>query len=135
MLPPLKYISSYRRYYYQGLQLRLLNLGIGWAWIALYDARVDNMLWTGLRWRLPVSANPPAARLEPANLLAAWTGTCCYCLGTNLLPLPGHELTAAAWARTFWRCLDTTLLVLPGHKLAATALARTCCCVPPSQTF
>jgi len=29
---------------------------------ALYDARVDEMVWTGLRWDLLVSVNLPAAR-------------------------------------------------------------------------
>ena len=39
MVPPilrlrtLKYIQSYWRYYYLGLQPRLLSYGTGWAWI------------------------------------------------------------------------------------------------------
>ena len=133
-LPPLKYIRSYRRYYYQGLQLQLLNQGIGWAWIEQVLTLRCTMLGYTTRCGLarvgvsPVSANPPAARLEPANLLAAWTGICCYCLGTNFQPLPGLELTGAAWARTFCRCLDTNLLLLPGHEPSAAAWTRTYCC-------
>ena len=50
----------------------------------LHDARVDDTLWTGPRWRLLVFVNLPAARLEPA------------------LPSAGLELVlpAAAFSRT-----------------------------------
>jgi len=54
--------------------------------VALYDARVDDRLWTGPRLRLPISANLPGHEI---------VARC---------PLPGHEPAA--------RCLDTNLLLL-----------------------
>jgi len=41
------------------------------------------------------------------------------CLDWNLLLLSGHELSAAAWSRPCWCCLGTNLRPLPWHELAA----------------
>jgi hypothetical protein len=102
---------------------------------ALYDARVDDTLWTGLRWRLLVSSNLPVPWPEPALsaawtqsffLHAAWTRTCySRCLDSNFLcSLPGLELALpAVWTRTFSaRCLVSKFLcTLPGLELVLPA--------------
>ena len=79
---------------------------------ALYDAWVDDTLWTCPRWRPLVSVNLPVPWLETA-LFAAWTRTCSVrCLDSNFLcSLPGLELALlAAWTRTCSaRSLDSNL--------------------------
>jgi len=107
------------------------RLGMDWAstHFALYDARVDDTLWTGPRWRLLFSANLPGLEIA---LPAAWTRTfSARCLDSNLFcPLSGLELVLpAVWTRSFSaHCLDSNLFCpLPGLELVLPAVwTRTC---------
>jgi len=90
-LPPLKYIPSYWRYYYRGLQLRVLNQGTVWARIEQVLTLRCTMLGSttrcglarvgvsrSLRIRLLLDLNPRTCSLLELELAlsAAWTGTC-----------------------------------------------------------
>ena len=91
MLHPLKYIPSYWRYYYRGLQLRVLNQGTGWAWIEQVLTLRCTMLGSttrcgldrvgvsrSLRIRVLLDSKPRTCSLPELELVlsAAWTGTC-----------------------------------------------------------